>query len=939
MNRTPVADWQQLSALYEAADALDPVSLDAWLAQLRAQPHPLLKQLEQMLAARSQVQRNGFLGTLPQLPAPPEPKPAADWAEGSRVGPYRLVRRLGEGGMAEVWMAQRDDGAFQRRVAIKLLFRHAASTLRDSFAQRFARERDILASLDHPNIAGLHDAGVTPSGQPWLALEYIEGQTLINWCDTQRLDIAARVRLFRQVLLAVQHAHANLVIHRDLKPGNILVTAKGEVRLLDFGIAKLMEAEGGTLAETELTRMAGRPMTPQYAAPEQLLGQPLTTACDVYALGVVLYQLLCGERPYELKLDSAAQLEQSIIEVEPRGPSRRALTEAVVEARSTTPAVLHKTLASDLDAIVLRALAKQPAGRYASAEAFRADLDRWLAGEAVEARVPSAAYRVSKFVRRHRLAVGLSVGAVLSLIGVTVVAVAMGLQAREDSARAGAARDFMLGLFRRADQEKARGADITARELLETGRKDLMTRLAAQPRLQAELLQGIAVIQRDMAEYLGAESSFAEMARVYGQLGMQREAAVALVEQANAALRAGNPPRAQALIVRAADVRARLPADAALGARISEVEGWIAYVRREYVRARDLFSRSRDAATQAFGPFGLKTREAIRGQVYVERQLRNFDEALRLLDSLEAATAKAEDVNRTDVPAIVRDRADLLFSADRFDRSLQVAVAAYPMCVADLGQNHVRCRTLLLSGLNAMLRLGLIEQALRQRSTLEAIADDPQSPVLQANALLALLAIDVAAGDAVREAATSQRVTALVESKAGESLGAAFITKASVALAEAALRFGASAKAEQLLDRAVAAQRGADGLVPVSPELSKAKSLRGMALLESGRGQDALSALLEAQSDFATSLGPEAATTAYFSLNLALALERLGHDDQALAVVKRAEPLLREAFGATSPTYVRVKSMQDRLAAASVARPGGASERRKVGERLVDFFS
>ena len=311
MNRTPVADWQQLSALYEAADALDPASLDAWLARLRAQSHPLLKQLEQMLAARAQVQHNGFLGALPPLKAPPPEPQVAAWAEGSRIGPYRLVRHLGEGGMAEVWMAQRDDGAFQRTVAIKLLFRNAGSSERDSFAQRFARERDILASLDHPHIAGLHDAGVTPSGQPWLALEYIEGETLTRWCDTQRLGIEARVRLFRQVLMAVQHAHANLVIHRDLKPGNILVTAQGEVRLLDFGIAKLMEPEGGPQAESELTRLAGRPMTPQYAAPEQLLGQPLTTACDVYALGVVLYELLCGERPYELKLDSARRLSSA----------------------------------------------------------------------------------------------------------------------------------------------------------------------------------------------------------------------------------------------------------------------------------------------------------------------------------------------------------------------------------------------------------------------------------------------------------------------------------------------------------------------------------------------------------------------------------------------------------------------------------------------------
>ena len=946
MNSTPVADWQQLSALYEAADALDPVALAAWLAQLRAQPHPLLNQLEQMLAARAEVQHNGFLGTLPRMPLPPEPE-AEVWAEGSRVGPYRLVRHLGEGGMAEVWMAQRDDGAFQRTVAIKLLFRHAGSSQRDSFAQRFARERDILASLNHPNIAGLHDAGVTPSGQPWLALEYVEGETLTRWCDTRRLGIAARVRLFRQVLLAVQHAHANLVIHRDLKPGNILVTSQGEVRLLDFGIAKLMEPEGGALAETELTRQAGRPMTPQYAAPEQLLGQPLTTACDVYALGVVLYQLLCGERPYELKLDSAAQLEQSILEIEPRSPSRRTLTDATVQARASTSVALHRTLASDLDAIVLRALAKKPTQRYASAEAFRADLDHWLAGEPVEARVPSAAYRLSKFVRRHRLGVALGAGAVLSLIGITAVAVVMGLQAREDSARAGAARDFMLGLFKRADQEKARGADVTARELLETGRKDLLTRLAAQPRLQVELLQGIGTIQRDMGEYVGADSSYAEAARVYGQLGMPRETALALTEQANAAARVGNLQLAQSVLRRAKDVPGRQTTDLGLNARISEVEGWIAFAQRDFVRARDLFNHSHENALKAFGPFGSKTMDAMRGQMYAERQLRNFDAALRLLDLLQVAAAKSAEVDATDLAAIAKDRADLLFNAEHFAESLQVAIAASPKCAAELGPNHMMCRTLLLSKVNAMLRLGLTERANKEIPALEAIANDPKSPALQANTLLTILKLDLTADDQVRQAVTFQRVKALVESSAGDTFGPTFKTKALLVLAEARLRSADPLEAERLIEKAISFQRGVDGTLPTTLEVALAKSLRGIALLERGRGADSLQSLSEGRSDSLKLFGPNAAMTCLASFNLALALERLSLSDEALALVNQAEPALREAMGTSAPTYLRAKSIQERLERANrvvspnshVPVPPATDGTSRGRGQSIDFFS
>ena len=942
MTRTPVADWQQLSALYEAADALDPVSLDAWLAQLRAQPHPLLQQLEQMLAARSQVQGNGFLGTLPRMPAPPEPPLGAleQWAPGSRIGPYRLVRPLGEGGMAEVWMAQRDDGAFQRTVAIKLLFRNAASTQRDSFAQRFARERDILASLDHPHIAALHDAGVTPAGQPWLALEYIEGQTLTRWCDAQRLDIPARVRLFRQVLLAVQHAHANLVIHRDLKPGNILVTAQGEVRLLDFGIAKLMETEGSALAETELTRMAGRPMTPNYAAPEQLLGVPLTTACDVYSLGVVLYELLCGERPYELKLDSPAQLEQSILDVEPRGPSRRTLTQAAVQARGSTSVALRKTLSSDLDAIVLRALAKQPAQRYGSAEALRTDLDRWLAGEPVQARVPSAAYRIGKFVRRHKLAVALSASAVLSLVAVTTVAVVMGLQAREDSARAGAARDFMLGLFKRADQEKARGAEITARELLETGRKDVLTRLAAQPQLQAELLQGVGTIQNDMGEYVGAAPTFAEAARVYGELGRPHDEAMALAAQANAAMRMGNIKLSQATIERAKSVARPLAKDPGLSARISEIEGWIACAQGDYARAAALFEQSFEFARSAFGPFHTKTMDALRGRVYAEQLQLHFDVALGLLEQLEASLTKAGNVDPKEQASLAMDRAGLLLGAGNYSGLLKHATGAQTRCDAVLGPHHAYCRKLLIYKDNALLRMGMTPTALQDRSALAAVADDRTSPALGADALLLMLKLDLSSGNASSQADSFERARTLALSTSGASLNQNYRINAMLGLAEAALRIDDSSEAQQWIDRALSVQRRENGSTPSTTKVGQAKILSGVLLLQRDRVDDALVALREGLSDLANANGPDHFLTQFYALNEVLALERLGRYDEALGVIARADRALSQAIGSDSPMYARVEQLRSRIEEARFAKATGPRViRSQNGDRgAVEFF-
>ena len=947
MNRTPVADWQQLSALYEVADALDPVALVAWLEQLRAQAHPLVDQLEQMLMAREQVQHNGFLGAPPPLPAAPaEPEAhAIVWAEGSRIGPYRLVRRLGEGGMAEVWMAQRDDGAFQRTVAIKLLFRNAHSSERDSFAQRFTRERDILASLNHPHIAALHDAGVTPSGQPWLALEYVEGETLPQWCDAQRLDIAARVRLFRQVLLAVQHAHANLVIHRDLKPGNILVTAQGEVRLLDFGIAKLMEQEGSTLHDTELTRVAGRPMTPRYAAPEQLLGQPLTTACDVYALGVVLYELLCGERPYELKLDTPAQLEQSILDAEPRGPSRRALTDAAVQARGSTSVILRKTLASDLDAIVLRAMAKQPAKRYASAEAFRVDLDRWLAGEPVEARVPSAAYRASKFVSRHRLGVALGVSAVLSLIGVTVVAVVMGLQAREDSARASAARDFMLGLFKRADQEKARGADITARELLETGRKDVLTRLATQPRLQAELLRGIGTIQRDMGEYVGADSTYADAARVYGQIGMPRDAALARAAQADAAVRMGDLKLAQTALQQSRDTSGRPVDDAELNARIDEVTAWIALAQGKGSQARDLFRQSQENAVNAFGSYHLKVLDALRGRAYAARQMRNFDEALLMLDRLEETAAKTKEVDPRVFPALARDRAFLLLAAGRWVESLDQVSAALPKCASEFGPNHSECRELMFSKITAMLRLGLTSLAAEDLPSLRAIADDQKSPTLGTDTLLMILKLESATGTPEGQFAAFERVRSLVESDAGATLSANLRSKALLALAEARLRANDPAAGERWVAKAVALQETNNDAPPAPLFVAMAKSLHGVSLLQFGRAGEALTSVRSAQDVLSKLYGPNDPITRLYSLNAALVLERLGRTSEALTIVEQAEPALRGAMGDTVPTYLRARELKNRLERALASKAPSKTDLSVTDSRIagliqkVDFFN
>jgi serine/threonine protein kinase len=339
---------------------------------------------------------------------------ASDRVPGELVGPYRLIRLLGEGGMAEVWLAQRADGSIKREVALKLplLWRE-----RQDLSSRFARERDILAALEHPHIARLYDAGVSPDGLPYLAMEYVRGERLTAWCDTHRLGVNERLNLVLQVLDALQYAHAHHVIHRDIKPSNILVNEAGYVRLLDFGVAKLLEQHE---QQTDITIVYGRALTPEYASPELARGGAVEPASDVYSLGVLLYELLAGCLPYGIKATgSLALIEEAIVAAEVAKPSANLAPDAGA-ARATSQGKLERRLRGDLDAIVLKALAKVPSDRYGSAAALADDLQRYLSGQPVTARPDRFTYRFSKRVQRHRA--GWAAAAAAAVLGSAVLA-------------------------------------------------------------------------------------------------------------------------------------------------------------------------------------------------------------------------------------------------------------------------------------------------------------------------------------------------------------------------------------------------------------------------------------------------------------------------------------------------------------------------------------
>ncbi len=390
-------DWSALLRLLDEVLELPPAERNAWLAAREASLGALAPALRQLLDERRAIETGTFLQALPVLATGPAP---AGLAMGQHIGPYALLRELGQGGMASVWLAERADGAHRREVALKLPWLGARARV---IGERFAREREILSALTHPHIASVLDAGLDGT-QPWLALEYVQGEPITAHAAEHALPIAARLRLFLQVLQAVQHAHAQLVIHRDIKPANVLVDERGQVKLLDFGVAKLLDDDGAT-QDTELTRLGGRAMTPQYASPEQVAGHALGTASDVYSLGVLLYELLTGRLPYTLKRATPAALEEAILDAQLRPPS------AVVADKAAA-----RALRGDLDTIVMKALAALPVDRYGSAESMAQDIDRHLQSLPILARPAGVGYRLRKLWARQKLALTAATAVGLSLL-------------------------------------------------------------------------------------------------------------------------------------------------------------------------------------------------------------------------------------------------------------------------------------------------------------------------------------------------------------------------------------------------------------------------------------------------------------------------------------------------------------------------------------------
>ena len=505
--------WRAISPYLDEALEIPPEQRATWLASLRTQDAALAADLQTLLDEHEVVHKSHFL----EHAILESGAVLTQSLTGQVVGAYRLLELIGQGGTGSVWLAERCDGRFKGRAAVKLL---NIALIGRAGEERFSREGTFLARLRHPGIAHLIDAGVSASGQPYLVLEHVDGQSIDRYCDEHALGIEARLRLFLDVLDVVAHAHANLVVHRDIKPPNVLVSRDGQVKLLDFGIAKLLErnVEWDTTASgrmSALTREGGAALTPEYAAPEQVSGGTITTATDVFALGVLLYILLSGQHPAGSAVQTPATLIHAIIDTEPRrvsdavvGPAetQAALTRHALQC-GTTSTRLRRALRGDLDTIVAKALKKKPVERYAAVTALADDIRRFLNHEPISTRPDTLRYRTARFVQRHVRGVTMSAAVVLLLGGSTAFQMSRLAterdRAQREATKAAKVSEVLSGILLGADPVANRGTPggVTVRGLLDAGAEQAQRQLAGHDEAQAEILTILGRLYRRFGVY------------------------------------------------------------------------------------------------------------------------------------------------------------------------------------------------------------------------------------------------------------------------------------------------------------------------------------------------------------------------------------------------------------------------------------------------------
>jgi eukaryotic-like serine/threonine-protein kinase len=539
--------------------------------------------------------------------------------DGERIGPYRVLRTLGAGGMGEVFLAERADAEFEQQVAIKVVY---GGNLARGVQSRLKIERQILAQLDHPNIAHLLDGGSLPDRTAYIVMEYVDGIPIDAYCDSNRLDVASRLRLFQTVCAAVHYAHQNLIVHRDLKPSNILVTRAGVPKLLDLGIAKLLDDRQAGHHTLAVTHSDVRVMTPDHASPEQVRGQAITTSSDVYVLGVLLYKLLSGASPFIIPTMRLTDIERAICEKDPPLPSQSVSTEdspgtrAIAEARGTTAGRLRRILRGDLDNIIIMAMRKEPERRYASSQQMASDIQRYLDGKPVIARRDTMSYRTAKFVRRHWLPVATGVSAAFLILAFATTTYIQSLRiaaerdrvaeqrerAEHERARAEDVSNFLVNLFKLSDPEENRGNQVTARELLDSGAERLKSGLQDQPAAKAALLTTVGQVYDSLGQYQDALPILNESLQLQPQ-SRDKSRIDTLLELGQANIGAGDLAGAEAPLQEALHVsQSQFGAASQESGRALWILGKLRQQQGQFAEAKDLYKHALTISETTLAP-------------------------------------------------------------------------------------------------------------------------------------------------------------------------------------------------------------------------------------------------------------------------------------------------------------------------------------------------
>lgn len=700
--------WRQLQDLFERASSLDPPAREQFLRQECAEDSVLHDQVTSLLRASAsddeELERRyersiGNLLRDSELPA------------GTLIGRYRIQGLLGRGGMGTVYLAERADDQYQQTVALKLVER---GILHTDMGDRFRGERQILARLNHPNIARLLDGGHTDDGMPYFVMEYIAGAPIDGYCVRHELPTRDRLQLMKQVCAAVQYAHQNLIIHRDLKPSNILVGEDGTPKLLDFGIAKLLEPEATGAA---LTRFRDRAMTPEHASPEQIRGEPTATVSDVYGLGVLLYQLLTGEHPYTSLTRSLGELERRVCEEDPQPPSAR-VRQIIRGTESAQLRDLARELTGDLDTIVLKAMQRDPARRYHSAAALARDIQNYLDGLPIEARPDTFSYRAGKFLRRHKWGAVSTAAAIALIVGLTNF-YTQRLAAERDRAQLEATKArqvaaLLAGIFRRADPWGAQGKQISAVEVLDRGAHDIEGQLHDQPVLLAELLFNIATSYRNLADFERADRTFARVLQLESSAGLNDTAqhGRTLYEVANTRRSEGQYADAESYYKQALQLQRHLfpGPNSDTSATLTHL-GTLYYDTLRWKEAVPLQREALDMAIAADGRESEQTADCMNNLALTLQSVGQFPEAERMFREMIQIQARVMPPMHPDVLGDKFNLALLLNATGHYSAAESLMRELLPQRRAVLGSDHPSVGYTLTALGSVLTSLGKFDEA------------------------------------------------------------------------------------------------------------------------------------------------------------------------------------------------------------------------------------